>query len=372
MSFVFLLSGERSTVEKEKPTFFPFLKKRSQKKRSISSGTDVYTHDSDVVAVLMHQGYYSHALAAPPPQLAEVRAVLRVLPPRRRYEGSSRNCVRSRGWASAPDDDGDDGRAGDVKAETAPAAAAMTATDVDGTAAVPAPHPPSRPPRAAPRRGLEGCAFAVERAYIVLRGGAQAPLRPCGPETPLPLPTFRPAAPGDRAVSTRATSAAAASDRRARAAAEVALQFSLSGEPWLKYSAAAVADRGLKRHQWTSARLKGSVLLLETHAERFELSRVGAASEAEAGEGGAAANGGATGGFRPPDTFRWARVARPYPLRAMRKLGLPLPAPALDPSGGIALKWEEIAWGQASVVVRGESIPVVRVLFTPRCDARRE
>ena len=37
----------------------------------------------------------------------------------------------------------------------------------------------------------------------------------------------------------------------------------------------------------------------------------------------------------------------------MRKMGLPLPASALEPSGGITLKWEEIAWGQASVVVKG-------------------
>ena len=144
----------------------------------------------------MHQGYYSHALSAPPPQLAEVRAVLRVLPPRRRYEGSSRNCVRSRGWASAPDDDEEEEKEGGVKAETT----ATTNADGTTTTAVAAAAPPPRRP---PRRGLEGCAFAVERAYVVLRGGAQAPLRPCGPGTPPPLPTFRPAAPSDRAVSTR-------------------------------------------------------------------------------------------------------------------------------------------------------------------------
>ena len=268
-----------------------------------------------------------------------------------------------------------------MKVETA-----KTTTNADGTTTAAAAAAPPRPPR----RGLEGCAFAVERAYIVLRGGAQAPLKPCGPGTPPPLPTFRPAAPSDRAVSTRATSAAAASDRRARAAAEVALQYSLSGEPWLKYSAAAVADRGLKRHQWASARLASSVLFLETHTERFELARVGVGAEVEVkkgegeGAGAPAANGGAAAAaaaaaaagevkaFRLPDTFRWAKVAKPFPLRAMRKLGLPLPASALEPSGGITLKWEEIAWGQAAVVVRGKSVPIVRVLFTPRCDARKE
>jgi hypothetical protein len=35
-------------------------------------------------------------------------------------------------------------------------------------------------------------------------------------------------------------------------------------EPWLKYSMAAVADRGLKPNQWTSARLHNDVLYLET------------------------------------------------------------------------------------------------------------
>ena len=94
-----------------------------------------------------------------------------------------------------------------------------------------------------------------------------------------------------------------------------------------------------------------------------------------------AADGGKEG-FRPPDTFRWAKVSKPFPLRAMRKLGLPLPASALDSSsssssfsggGGVTLlKWEEIAWGQAAVIVKGKSVPVVRVLFTPRCDARKD
>ena len=47
-------------------------------------GTDVYTEDSDLVAVLVHTGFYalpSGAGAAPPPGLTELRATLRPVPP---------------------------------------------------------------------------------------------------------------------------------------------------------------------------------------------------------------------------------------------------------------------------------------------------
>ena len=42
------------------------------------------------------------------------------------------------------------------------------------------------------------------------------------------------------------------------------MQYNLSNEPWLKYSMAAIADRGLKPSQLTSARLRAEVLYLET------------------------------------------------------------------------------------------------------------
>ncbi len=51
------------------------------------------------------------------------------------------------------------------------------------------------------------------------------------------------------------------------------VQYNLCNEPRIKYSMAAVADRGLKPSQWTSARLRGEVMVLETHRARYELSR---------------------------------------------------------------------------------------------------
>jgi len=40
--------------------------------------------------------------------------------------------------------------------------------------------------------------------------------------------------------------------------------YNLSNEPWMKYNMAAIADRGLKPSQWTSARFQTQVLLVET------------------------------------------------------------------------------------------------------------
>ena len=173
-------------------------------------------------------------------------------------------------------------------------------------------------------------------------------------------------------MSTRAS--ASASERRARALQEVALQYCLANEPWLKYSVGAVADRGLKRAAWTSARLATQVLLLETHDTRYELSQVDDGAEEAAapsgsedggGDPGASPACGAAGPSQPH--YRWARVRRPLPLRRMRALGLPLPAPEHVEVLHPALAWEDLAWGPAGVVVKGQLVPIVRVLFTAGC-----
>ena len=45
---------------------------------------------------------------------------------------------------------------------------------------------------------------------------------------------------------------------------EVTITYNLCNEPWLKYSMAVVADRGLRPSQWTSARLYSEVMYVET------------------------------------------------------------------------------------------------------------
>jgi len=51
---------------------------------------------------------------------------------------------------------------------------------------------------------------------------------------------------------------------RSKHSQDVSVQFNLCNEPWLKYSLAAIADKGMKPAQLTSARLLTSVLYLET------------------------------------------------------------------------------------------------------------
>jgi hypothetical protein len=45
---------------------------------------------------------------------------------------------------------------------------------------------------------------------------------------------------------------------------QVTVLYNLCNEPWLKYTLGALADRGLKPGQWTSARLREETLFLET------------------------------------------------------------------------------------------------------------
>ena len=116
-------------------------------------GNEIYTQDSDLVAVLMHLGYYNHVLAAPPVNalevcnemgcyhvepdlkpikiyrnqvllqrftspcykqsycsrqhiantcvLLQIRAVIQPLPPQKAYSSCPRNSIRSRAWGTA-------------------------------------------------------------------------------------------------------------------------------------------------------------------------------------------------------------------------------------------------------------------------------
>ncbi len=45
---------------------------------------------------------------------------------------------------------------------------------------------------------------------------------------------------------------------------EMTVVYNITNEPWPKYNMAAIADRGLKPSQWTSARFQTQVLLVET------------------------------------------------------------------------------------------------------------
>jgi hypothetical protein len=123
-------------------------------------GSDVYTEDSDLVAVLMHCGYWYHSLTHPPAQVAEVRAVLTPLAPQPRYPSTARNSIRSRAWA-AP---------------------------------------------------IEGCSYRVDKCWVVTRSGTSVDLAPNLEGVPAAAPTFTPSH-GERMV-TRSSGAGAGRQRQ--------------------------------------------------------------------------------------------------------------------------------------------------------------
>lgn len=178
-------------------------------------GDGVYTDDSDMVAVLMHMGYYAANTAANPPQVQSFHAVVQLLPPQERYPSSLRNSVRSRAWMAR----------------------------------------------------VEGCSFKVERCFIATRSSHMVELAASGEDGAIVQPTFAPNS-GDKQMSTRST----AGSGRNKQSPEVTVLYNLCNEPWLKYSMSGIADQGLRSSQWTSARLRSQTLYLETSRERYELS----------------------------------------------------------------------------------------------------
>ncbi|PRW57876.1 zinc finger CCCH domain-containing 13-like [Chlorella sorokiniana] len=259
-------------------------------------GSDVYTEDSDLVAVLMHCGYWYHSLTHPPAQVAEVRAVLKPQEPRDSYPSTARNSIRSRAWA-AP---------------------------------------------------IEGCSYSVEKCWVVTRSGTSVDLAPNLEGLPAAAPTFTPS--HMERIITRSSGAGG----RQRQVQEVTVMFNLVNEPWPKYNMQAVADRGLKPHEWTSARLHSTVLYLESHKERFELALASPAGNEADGE---AAGGG--------ERYRFSRCKRPLPAAVMSKLGVPLPESERSVLHE-GLSWEEIQWGANGVSLRGQLFPLVRIHFMPQ------
>ncbi|URD81319.1 Histone deacetylation protein Rxt3 [Musa troglodytarum] len=285
-------------------------------------GTDIYTNDSDLVAVLMHTGYISPTSSRPPSSIQELRATVRVLPSEDCYTSTLRNNVRSRAWGAGID-----------------------------------------------------CSFRVERCCIVKKGGGTIDLEPRLTHTSAVEPTLAPVS-VERTMTTRA--AASNALRHQRFVREVTIQYNLCNEPWLKYTINVVADKGLKKPLFTSARLKkGEVLYLETHFHRYELCFNGEkavmltsyqAMESEhdklQNHGSHVQNGDRNSTERESitDVFRWSCCKRALPEQLMRSSGIPLPVEHLEVLEE-NLDWEDIQWSQTGVWVAGKEYVLARVHF---------
>ncbi|XP_047310319.1 uncharacterized protein LOC124913923 isoform X2 [Impatiens glandulifera] len=280
-------------------------------------GTDVYTNDSDLVAVLMHTGYCRPTTSAPPSAVQELRATIRVLPPRDCYISTLRNNVRSRAWGA----------------------------------------------------GIS-CSYRVELCCILKRGGGTIELEPCLTQTSTVEPTLAPVA-VERTMTTRA--AASNALRQQRFVREVTIQYNLCNEPWIKYSISVVADKGLKKALYTSARLKkGEVLYLETHTRRYELCFMGEKTvksqthDSEQNHGGVHTTNGERGSDGVDtisiDVFRWSRCKRPLPQKVMQSHGIPLPLEHVEVLEE-NLDWEDIQWSQTGVFLAGKEYLLARAHF---------
>ncbi|GAU28466.1 hypothetical protein TSUD_294690 [Trifolium subterraneum] len=285
-------------------------------------GTDVYTYDSDLVAVLMHTGYCRPTTSPPPTAIQELRTCIRVLPPQDSYISTLRNNVRSRAWGAAI-----------------------------------------------------GCSYRVERCCIVKKGGGTIDLEPCLTHTSTIEPSLAPMA-VERTITTRA--AASNTSRKQRFIREVTIQYNLCNEPWIKYSISIVADKGLKRPLYTSARLKkGEVLYLETHSCRYELCFAGEkivkaipATQLHDPDKEKSQNHhlhSANGDKSDSDTilidvFRWSRCKKPLPQTLMRTVGIPLPLEHVEVIEE-NIDWEDVQWSQTGVWIAGKEYPLCRVHF---------
>ncbi|KAJ4829646.1 hypothetical protein Tsubulata_035705 [Turnera subulata] len=102
----------------------------------------------------------------------------------------------------------------------------------------------------------------------------------------------------------------------------------------IKYSISIVADKGLKKPLYTSARLKkGEVLYLETHSCRYELCFAGE-KMVKSSQMHEETDKSHNHHIHPSngdtehiliDAFRWSRCKKPLPQKVMRAVGIPLP-----------------------------------------------
>lgn len=213
-------------------------------------------------------------MSHPPQQVAEVRAVLQPLEAQQFYASTARNSIRSRAWAAA----------------------------------------------------VPGCSYKVDKAWVVTRSGTTYDLQGHQNGPPVAAATFAPIQ-----LERMITRSSAGPGARQRLLQEVTAMFNLVNEPWLKYNLTAVADRGLKPHEWTSARLHNHVLYLESHKQRYELSRVPLPEGSEEGVS--------------PDKYRFCVCKRPLLAAAMRAMGVPLPEDEK------ALLHDDLAWEAIKVLI---------------------
>jgi hypothetical protein len=330
-------------------------------------GTEIYTTDSDLVAVLMHCGFYAPSLVIPP-SLLEIRCkVTRCDDVFDEFRSSSRNGIRSRAWGKSgfaktktsailemnniidpvvkkeeqqqqfDQNDGNTDVNGNANASSLANGQQQGARVVNGTL------------QTASGKIINADDFGmqVDSAVSVTVNNEIIELTPTPPDSLryVVVPTFVPED-KERSQRTRAASNANINvAKRKRMIREVTVLYNLCNEPWLKYSMSAVADKGFKQSQWTSARLRRDTLYLETRNERYQLSWVKGKGKDE-NEG----------------SYTFAKCKRALPIEQMRLKGIPLPKEELKDEIK-NLSWNEVKFGIRGISVKDKEYPVCKLQF---------
>lgn len=115
-----------------------------------------------------------------------------------------------------------------------------------------------------------------------------------------------------------------------------------------RYNLKLICDRGVDPRQWTSYRLKFSVLMLETDMVRYELSTCGTLKE----------------GDKEYDAYRWAKVKNPMQKSRewMKNNPIPLPESEIEIIKN-GLDWSQIEWGTSYVRVDGVNYNIKKLFW---------
>jgi len=166
-------------------------------------GTDIYTDDSDAVAMLAHTGRYK--ITGQPPT-HDICLTVKILPKQEEYVGSTFGPVVSRSWGADHD----------------------------------------------------GVSFIIAYAKEIPHGEARRGLKRGRKQ--------------DWESSVQRKKAFQPNRINNKTALLANVQFSFSGEPWHSYARTLFENQGNDESQWTSSKLKTSVLVFENAKRRYELS----------------------------------------------------------------------------------------------------
>ncbi|KAF9288816.1 hypothetical protein BGZ68_010550 [Mortierella alpina] len=271
------------------------------KKREVW-GTDIYTDDSDIVAMLIHSGHYippisSHSAeqdSIQPTTLHhnfvpnplkhicpeyDLAVTLRVMPKLLKYQGSIRNRIKSRTWNT-----GHDG----------------VSLRIESIRKLSAGEALNRGRSQSKRRMKE---YGQERLRVLSN------------------------------IHDETTE----SVQNERAMRTATFEFTHQGDPCFKYSPELVMDRhdGLSR-KWTSWRLKKEVLIVENDEERYEISL-----QHQAGTDA-----------RRFDQYRFAVISPRTSLSSWSKASYPLESSDISEVLYEDLDWQDFEWVDRGVVVQ--------------------